>query len=179
MNLGHETQAWYDRYRKIHEVMGVQVNSEMPKMWTPLLNSGTRHYVHSPIGDRKMEKLHWKHWEKIWPNDIHTQDWRDSCCQGYWNGKQGHPGRHLYRRNMIYRNYRMYKMALDGTSWKYIRIVARNPSSVLSRIRKTELRIVVNKCTYPEYLASGMGPMGTQVKVDSSLLTWYYDKRLF
>jgi hypothetical protein len=36
MNLGHETQAWYDRYREIHEVMGVQVNSEIPKTWTPL-----------------------------------------------------------------------------------------------------------------------------------------------
>jgi hypothetical protein len=35
-NPGHETQAWYDRYREIHEVMGVQVNSEMPKMWIPL-----------------------------------------------------------------------------------------------------------------------------------------------
>jgi hypothetical protein len=35
-NLGHETQAWYDRHREIHEVMGVRVNSEMPKMWTPL-----------------------------------------------------------------------------------------------------------------------------------------------
>jgi hypothetical protein len=36
MNLGHETQAWYDRHREIHEVMGVRVNSEMPRMWTPL-----------------------------------------------------------------------------------------------------------------------------------------------
>jgi hypothetical protein len=35
-NLGHETQACYDMYREIYEVMGVQVNSEMPKMWTPL-----------------------------------------------------------------------------------------------------------------------------------------------
>jgi hypothetical protein len=57
MNLGHETQEWYDRHREIHEVMGVQVNSEMPKMWTPLLNSGARHYVYSPISDRKMENL--------------------------------------------------------------------------------------------------------------------------
>jgi hypothetical protein len=46
--------------------------------------------------------------------------------------------------------------------WKYIRIVARNPSSVLSRNRKTELRITVDKRAYPEDLASGMGPMGTQ-----------------
>jgi hypothetical protein len=36
MNLGHEPQAWYDRHMEIHEVIGVQVNSEMPKMWTPL-----------------------------------------------------------------------------------------------------------------------------------------------
>jgi hypothetical protein len=46
--------------------------------------------------------------------------------------------------------------------WKYIHVVARNPSSVLSKNRKTELRIVVDKCAYPEDLASGMGPMGTQ-----------------
>jgi hypothetical protein len=36
MNLGHETQAWYDRYREMYEAMEVQVNSEMPKTWTPL-----------------------------------------------------------------------------------------------------------------------------------------------
>jgi hypothetical protein len=36
--------------------MGVQVNSEIPKMWTPLFR-GARHYVHSPIGDRTMENL--------------------------------------------------------------------------------------------------------------------------
>jgi hypothetical protein len=36
MNLGHETQAWYDKHREIHEVMGVQVISEIPNMWTPL-----------------------------------------------------------------------------------------------------------------------------------------------
>jgi hypothetical protein len=35
--------------------------------------------------------------------------------------------------------------------WKYIRIVARNPCSVLSRKRKTELRIAVDKRAYPEY----------------------------
>jgi hypothetical protein len=46
--------------------------------------------------------------------------------------------------------------------WKYIRIVARNPKSELSRNRKTELRIVVEKCAYPEDLTSGMEPMGTQ-----------------
>jgi hypothetical protein len=46
--------------------------------------------------------------------------------------------------------------------WKYIFIVARNPSSVLSRNRKTELRLAMEKGAYPEYLASGMGPMGTQ-----------------
>jgi hypothetical protein len=40
--------------------------------------------------------------------------------------------------------------------------MARNPSSVLLRNRKTELRILVDKCAYPEDLASGMGPMGTQ-----------------
>jgi hypothetical protein len=44
--------------------------------------------------------------------------------------------------------------------WKYIRIVARNLSSVLLINRKTELRLAVDKCTYPEDLASGMGPMG-------------------
>jgi hypothetical protein len=27
MNLGHETQVWYDRHREIHEVLGVQINS--------------------------------------------------------------------------------------------------------------------------------------------------------
>jgi hypothetical protein len=37
MNLGHETQTWYDSHREIHEVMGVQVNPEMPKMWTPFV----------------------------------------------------------------------------------------------------------------------------------------------
>jgi hypothetical protein len=46
--------------------------------------------------------------------------------------------------------------------WKYFRIAAKNPSSVLSRKRKTELRIAVDKRAYPEYLASGIGPMGTQ-----------------
>jgi hypothetical protein len=56
-NLGHETQAWYDRQREIHEVMGVQVNSEMPKMWTPLLNSGARNYVYNPISDRTIENV--------------------------------------------------------------------------------------------------------------------------
>jgi hypothetical protein len=61
MNLGHETQAWYDRHMEIHEVMGVQVNSEMPKMWTPFRNSGDG-------------KSRWKHQEKIFPKGIHTQD---------------------------------------------------------------------------------------------------------
>jgi hypothetical protein len=42
--------------------------------------------------------------------------------------------------------------------WKYIRIVARNPRSLLLRNRKTEVRIGA----YPEDFASGMGPMGTQ-----------------
>jgi hypothetical protein len=58
----------------------------------------------------------------------------------------------------------MHKMKYDGTSyvWKYIRIVARNSSTALSRNRKTELRITLDKCTYAEDLASGMGPMGTQ-----------------
>jgi hypothetical protein len=46
--------------------------------------------------------------------------------------------------------------------WKYIYTVAINSSSVLSRNRKTELRTAVDKCAYPEYLASGMGPMVTQ-----------------
>jgi hypothetical protein len=41
--------------------------------------------------------------------------------------------------------------------WKYIFIVATNSSSVLSINRKTELRTVVDKCAYPEDLASGMG----------------------
>jgi hypothetical protein len=45
--------------------------------------------------------------------------------------------------------------------WKYICIVARNTSSLLSRNTKTELRSVVDKCSYPEDLASVMGPMGT------------------
>jgi hypothetical protein len=40
--------------------------------------------------------------------------------------------------------------------------MAINPSSVLLRNRKTELRIAVDKCAYPEDLASVMGPMGTQ-----------------
>jgi hypothetical protein len=55
--MGHETQAWYDRYREIHEVMGVHVKSEMLKMWTPLCNSCACHYVYSPISDRTMENL--------------------------------------------------------------------------------------------------------------------------
>jgi hypothetical protein len=55
--MGHETQAWHDRHREIHEVMGVQVNSEMPKIWTPLRNSGARHDVNSPISERTMENL--------------------------------------------------------------------------------------------------------------------------
>jgi hypothetical protein len=46
--------------------------------------------------------------------------------------------------------------------WKYIHTVARNPGKVLLRNRKTELRITLDKCTYTEYLASGVGPMGTQ-----------------
>jgi hypothetical protein len=46
--------------------------------------------------------------------------------------------------------------------WKYICTVARNSSLVLSRNRKTELRLAVDTCAYPEDLASGMGPMGTQ-----------------
>jgi hypothetical protein len=46
--------------------------------------------------------------------------------------------------------------------WQYIWTVARNSSSVLSRNRKTELRTAVDKSSYPEDLASGMGPMGTQ-----------------
>jgi hypothetical protein len=57
MNLGHETQAWYDRHREIHEFMGEQVNLEMSKMWTPLWNSRVRHYVRIPIGDKTMENL--------------------------------------------------------------------------------------------------------------------------
>jgi hypothetical protein len=57
MNLGHETQAWNDRHREVHECMGVQVNSEMPTMWTPLLNSRARHCVYSPISDRTMENI--------------------------------------------------------------------------------------------------------------------------
>jgi hypothetical protein len=36
MNLGRETQAWHDRHREIHEVVGVQVNSEMTTTWTLL-----------------------------------------------------------------------------------------------------------------------------------------------
>jgi hypothetical protein len=65
---------------------------------------------------------------------------------------------------MIPKNYRMHKMTSDGKSyvWKYIRVVARKPSSVLSRNRKAELRIAVDKCAYPKDLASGMGPMVTQ-----------------
>jgi hypothetical protein len=50
-------------------------------------------------------------------------------------------------------------MKSDGTSSCF---VARNPSSILLRNRKTELRIAVDKYAYPEDLASGMGPMGTQ-----------------
>jgi hypothetical protein len=57
MNMGHEIQAWHDRHREIHEVIGVQVNSEMSMMWTPLLNSGAHHYMYSPISDRIMENL--------------------------------------------------------------------------------------------------------------------------
>jgi hypothetical protein len=57
IDLGHETQAWYYRHREIHEVMGVQFNSEMPKMWTPLRDSGACHYVNSPINNRTMENL--------------------------------------------------------------------------------------------------------------------------
>jgi hypothetical protein len=44
-HLGHKTQVWYYRHREIHEVMGVQVNSEMPKIWIPLWNSSARHYL--------------------------------------------------------------------------------------------------------------------------------------
>jgi hypothetical protein len=37
--------------------MGVQVNPEIPKMWTPLRNSSTCQYVHIPIDDRTMKNL--------------------------------------------------------------------------------------------------------------------------
>jgi hypothetical protein len=46
--------------------------------------------------------------------------------------------------------------------WKYVCTVARNTSSLLSRNRKTELRTAVDKCAYPEDLASGMVPIGKQ-----------------
>jgi hypothetical protein len=37
--------------------MGVQVNPEIPKMWTPLLNSSACHYVHMSIDKRTMKNL--------------------------------------------------------------------------------------------------------------------------
>jgi hypothetical protein len=43
--------------------------------------------------------------------------------------------------------------------WKYIRIVARNLGAVISRNRKTELRIMLDKCTNTEDLETGMGPL--------------------
>jgi hypothetical protein len=46
--------------------------------------------------------------------------------------------------------------------WQYICTVAINSSSVPSRNKKTELRTAVDKFAYPEDLASGMRPMGTQ-----------------
>jgi hypothetical protein len=45
--------------------------------------------------------------------------------------------------------------------WKYIHIVARNPGAVLSINMETELWTTLDKCTYKEYLASGMWKMGT------------------
>jgi hypothetical protein len=47
-------------------------------------------------------------------------------------------------------------------AWNYIRMVAVNPGAVLLRNRRTELRTTMDKCNYTEYLASGLGPMGTQ-----------------
>jgi hypothetical protein len=61
--------------------------------------------------------------------------------------------------------------------WKYIRIVARNPSSVLSRNRKTELRLAVDKCAYTEDLASGMRPMGIQECDPAQLLEPHHTSR--
>jgi hypothetical protein len=57
MNFGHETQAWYDRHRETHAVMGVQVYPKMSKMRTSLRDSGACHYVSNPIDDRTMENL--------------------------------------------------------------------------------------------------------------------------
>jgi hypothetical protein len=62
--------------------------------------------------------------------------------------------------------------------WKYILIVARNPSSVLSRNRKTELRITVYKCAYAEDLASGMGPIGKQECDPAQLLEPHHTIRI-
>jgi hypothetical protein len=44
-------------HREIHADMGVQVNPEMPKILTPLQDSGAYHDFHIPIGDRTMENL--------------------------------------------------------------------------------------------------------------------------
>jgi hypothetical protein len=46
--------------------------------------------------------------------------------------------------------------------WKYIHIVAIHQGAVLSINRKTEFRTMLDKCTYTEYLASVMGPLGKQ-----------------
>jgi hypothetical protein len=51
-NLGHETQAWYDRHREIHADMGVQVYTEIFKIadiiarqqYTPLCVHSHRKY---------------------------------------------------------------------------------------------------------------------------------------
>jgi hypothetical protein len=56
-DLGHEKQAWYDRHREIHATVGVQIYLEMPKMRTSLQDSGTCHYVSTPMGYRAMEAL--------------------------------------------------------------------------------------------------------------------------
>jgi hypothetical protein len=60
-------------------------------------------------------------------------------------------------------NYKMQKMTSDGTgSCLEIYVYCGKKFKLSTFEKKTELRTAVDKCAYTEYLASGMGPMGTQ-----------------
>jgi hypothetical protein len=148
MNLGHETQAWYDRHREIREAMGVQINPEIPKMWTPLWNSSTCHFVYSPIGNRTME-------------NIAGNTRKISCQTSYTLRTYKIP---VFKATGMENKDTQEDTYNDGTwspgttgctrwnrmgqvhAWKYICIVAIIPRTVLSRNRKTELRIKLDIC---------------------------------
>jgi hypothetical protein len=57
--------------------------------------------------------------------------------------------------------------------WKYIHIVVRHPGALHSINRKTELRTTLDKCTYTEYLASGMHKSENLVTHVESAMTAY------